>query len=522
VGAHVLAANEFTFGPFRLDLANRKLFRATIEVPLKSRAFEVLAVLAEAHGREVCKDEILEKVWPGTIVEENNLQVHISALRKALGEPRERPVHLFTIPGRGYRLVGIQSDDSLRARPVQTDSNAAAVADRPSIAVLPFQNMSSDPNQEYFADGMVEDIANGLSRIKWLSVTGRTSSFAYKQKSIDLRQIGRELGVRYLLEGSVRKADDRVRISARLVEAETGTQVWSERYDRLLTDIFAVQDEIAMNVIGAIEPGLRNIELERVRRKQPGNFDAYDLVLQALPYIYSLMPEGSAPAIPLLERALILDPTYAFAHAGLAWCFHIRFSRAGLDPEDKRRSILHAHKAVSGAQNDATTLAIAAFVIWFDEHDARLAFDLFDRALDISGSNVIALCTSAVALAWSGSNDLALERAQRALKVSPFDSLRYLSYQAISGANFNLGRYAKAVAAGQRAVEANPSFSVPYAYLAAALVRTGQIEDARRAALALLQLDKNFRIGRFQVTVGVNPDVFSSFAEAWGQAGLPA
>ena len=516
-----MAGNEFRFGPFRLDLANRKLFRATTEVPLKSRAFEVLAVLAEAHGEEVSKDAILEKVWPGTVVEENNLQVHISALRKAIGEPREQPVHLFTIPGRGYRLVGVEPNASLRAPRVQNGPDATAAADRPSIAVLPFQNMSSDPNQDYFADGIVEDIANGLSRIKWLSVSGRTSSFAYKQKSIDLRQIGRELGVRYLLEGSVRKADDRVRISAQLIEAETGTQVWAERYDRLLTDIFAVQDEIAMKVIGAIEPGLRSIELKRVKRKPPENFDAYDLVLQALPYIYSLMPEGSAPAIPLLEAALSLDPTYAFAHAGLAWCFHIRFSRAGLNPEDKRRSIRHAHQAVAGAHNDATTMAIAAFVIWFDEQDTKRAFDLFDQALDISGCNVIALCTSAVALAWSGSNELALTRALQALKVSPFDSLRYLSHQAISGANFNLGRYAEAVAAAQRAVEANPSFSVPYAYLAAALVKNGKIEEARRAAQALLQLDPNFRIDRFQVTVGVNPSVFSAFADAWKEAGLP-
>jgi TolB-like protein len=295
-----LAGNEFRFGPFRLDVANRKLFRGTVEVPLKSRAFEVLAFLAEAQGEEVSKDAILEKVWPGTVVEENNLQVHISALRKALGEARERPVHLFTIPGRGYRLTGVKSGRFANARLFTADSKATAVIDLPSIAVLPFQNMSSDPNQEYFADGMVDDIANGLSRIKWLSVAGRTSSFAYKGKSVDLRQIGRELGVRYLLEGSVRKAGDRVRISAQLVVAETGIQVWAERYDRLLTDIFAVQDEIAMNVIGAIEPGLRSVEMERVKRKPPENFDAYDLVLQALPFIYSLMPESSAPAIPIL------------------------------------------------------------------------------------------------------------------------------------------------------------------------------------------------------------------------------
>jgi len=388
--------------------------------------------------------------------------------------------------------------------------------------VLPFQNMSNDPDQEYFADGIVDDVANGLSRIKWLSVAGRTSSFAYKNKLVDLRQIGRELGVRYLLEGSVRKADQRVRISAQLVEAPSGIQVWADRYDRLLTDIFAVQDEIAMNVVGAIEPGLRSVELQRVKRKHPGNLDAYDLVLQALPFIYSLMPETSGPAIPLLQKALQLDPDYAFAHAGLAWCFHIRFSRAGLNPEDKSRSIQHAHRAISGAGDDATTLAIAAFVIWFDEHDTDLAFDLFNRALEISGSNVIALCTSAVALAWSGSNDIAIERAQRALKVSPFDSLRYLSYQAISGANFNLARYPEAVSAGRRAVESNPGFSVPYAYLAAAAFKAGQIEDARAAARALLALDPSFTISRFQVTVGVNPAVFSMFTEAWREIGVPA
>jgi TolB-like protein len=503
-------------------VANRKLFRSGTEVPLKSRCFDLLGVLARARGEVVSKDQILEMVWPGIVVEENNIQVHISALRKALGEERERPVHLFTIPGRGYRLIGVQPATSGEAGAVSTAYSGGATVDRPSIAVLAFQNMSSDPDQEYFVDGIVEDIIAGLSRIKWLLVTGRTSSFAYKQKQIDLRQIGRELGVRYLLQGSARKADDRVRISAQLLEAETGVQVWTDRYDRLLKDIFSVQDEIAMNVVGAIEPGLRSIELERVKRKRPENLDAYDLVLQALPFIYSLMPSGSAPAIPLLEKAIHLDPAYSFAHAALAWCFHIRFSRAGLNPADKQRSIQCAREAVAGAKNDATTLAIAAFVIWFDEHDVPRAFDLFDRALDISGSNVIALSTSAVALAWSGKNEIAIDRANRALRVSPFDSLRYLCYQAISGANFNLGRYDEAAAAAQRAVELNPNFSVPHAYLAAALAKTARLEQARSTARSLLALDPAFTISRFHVTVGVNPEVFSAFAQAWQQAGLPA
>jgi TolB-like protein len=462
----------------------------------------------------------MAKVWPGLVVEESNIQVHVSALRKALGEARDRPVHLFTVPGRGYRLVGTQTP--LTEMPGERGAvHRLALLDRPSIAVLPFQNMSSDPEQEYFADGVVEDVITGLSRIKWLLVIARNSSFVYKGKAVDVRQLGQDLGVRYALQGSVRKFGDRVRIVAQLIETRGGTQVWAERYDRSLGDIFAVQDEIAMSVVGAIEPGLRKIELERVKRKRPDSLDAYDLVLQALPLIYKLMPASSAPAIPLLQKALRLEPEYSFAHAALAWCFHIRFGRGGLREEDRRYAIHHARAAVSGAGDDATTLAISAFVIWFEEHDIATAFDLFERALAIGHSNFVALCTSAVALAWTGKSDLAIERARHALRLSPFDSLNHLSYQALAGANFHLKRYAQACEAARRAVELNPGFSVPYAYLTAALMCSGRGEEASIAARSVLTLDPSFTIRRFAIIVGVNSEVFSGFANAWRAAGLP-
>jgi adenylate cyclase len=197
-----------------------------------------------------------------------------------------------------------------------TETPALALPDKPSIAVLPFQNTSGDPEQEYFADGMVEDIITGLSRIKWLFVIARNSTFTYKGRAIDVKQVGRELGVRYVLEGSVRKAADRVRVSGQLIDAATGAHVWAQRFDRRLEDIFALQDEITLNVVGAIEPSLRDAEIERAKRKRPDSLDAYDLVLRAIPHVYLAMPEEAAKALPLLEQALVLDPSYAGVTVG--------------------------------------------------------------------------------------------------------------------------------------------------------------------------------------------------------------
>src|SRR6202162_5342214 len=207
--------------------------------------------------------------------------------------------------------------------PPEKSSQRLELPDKPSIAVLPFQNMSDDPAQEYFADGMVEDIITGLSRIKWLFVIARNSSFVYKAQAVDVKQVGRDLGVRYVLEGSVRKAGERVRISGQLIETETSVHLWAERFDRRLDDVFALQDEITLNVVGAIEPSCREAEIERVKRKRPENLDAYDLVLRALPHVVPPMPAEAAKAMPLLERALTLEPDYAGAHRYLAWCHEI-------------------------------------------------------------------------------------------------------------------------------------------------------------------------------------------------------
>jgi adenylate cyclase len=202
--------------------------------------------------------------------------------------------------------------------------------------------MSGDQDQEYFCDGMVEDIITGLSRIKWLFVIARNSSFIYKGRAVDVKQVGRELGVRYVLEGSVRKGGNRVRITGQLIEAESGQHVWAERYDRSLDDIFALQDEITLNVVGAIEPSLRQAEIERVKRGRPENLGAYDLLLRALPDVYAAMPNDAGRALQLLDRALELEPDYALAHGYASWCHEIRFVRSGQKPEDRDAAIRHA------------------------------------------------------------------------------------------------------------------------------------------------------------------------------------
>jgi TolB-like protein len=245
--------DEVTFGRFRLDLGQRELSRDGIPVQLGSRALEILCVLAAARGELVTKDELMARVWSGVVVEENAMHVHVSGLRKALDQGKSGQSYIVTVPGRGYRMIGLEPPIAIAA------SEAAArpdltPPDRPSIAVLPFHNMSGDPEQEYFADGIVEDIITGLSRIKSVFVIARNSSFVYKGKAVDVKQVGRELDVRYVVEGGVRKAAGRIRITVQLVEAETGSHLWAECYDRLLDDIFAVQDLVTVSVIGAIAP----------------------------------------------------------------------------------------------------------------------------------------------------------------------------------------------------------------------------------------------------------------------------
>src|SRR5437667_12209200 len=269
------------FGPFCLDADAEILFRGAEPTVLGQRAIALLRLLLERAGAPVSKDALIEAAWPGLAIEDSNLTVQIAALRRVFEELAGGAAWIETLPRRGYRYVGpfVETGNPPAEANPQT-SLALALPDKPSIAVLPFSNLSGDPEQEYFADGIVEDIITGLSRIKWLFVIARNSTFAYKGRAVDVVQVGRDLGVRYVLEGGVRRAGSHVRITGQLIEAETGVHLWAERYDRSLDDIFALQDEITMSVVGSIEPNLRRAEIERVKRQRPDSLDAYDLFLR--------------------------------------------------------------------------------------------------------------------------------------------------------------------------------------------------------------------------------------------------
>jgi TolB-like protein/class 3 adenylate cyclase len=293
----------------------------------------------------------------------------------------EKDLKNITRPVRAYAVI--LDRKSTHSEPI---GPTLALPDKPSIAVLPFQNMGSDPEQEYFADGMVEEIITGLSRIKWLFVIARNSSFAYKGKSPDIRQVGRELGVRYALEGSVRKAGNRVRVTGQLIEAESGAHVWADKFDGTFEDVFDLQDKITDAVVGIIEPSVQRAEIERARRKRPESLGAYDLYLRALPYFRSIMPADANIGVGLLEQALKLDPSYAAAHAYMAWAMEIRFIRGGFNEADKIGGERHARLALAHGSDDAMALSLAALTILHLGHDFDAASAAISRALSLNPS----------------------------------------------------------------------------------------------------------------------------------------
>jgi TolB-like protein/DNA-binding SARP family transcriptional activator len=512
----------YQFGPFRLDPEAGILFYGTEPTMLGQRAVALLRLLIQNAGVPVSKDALIDAGWGGSAVADNNLTVQIAALRRTLADAADVADWIETLPRRGYRYVGPAVATNIPDASAATRAaSAPSLPEKPSVAVLPFSNLSGDLQQEYFADGMVDDIVTGLARIKWLFVIARNSTFSYKGRAVDVKQVGRELGVRYVLEGSVRKAGGSVRVTTQMIDASTGVHVWAERYDRSSDDIFALQDEIALAVVGAIAPSVRKAEIERVRRKRPDSLDAYDLVLQAQPDVDSGMPEQVTRALVLLDRAIALEPTYALAHGNAAMCHHCLFLRAGLQEINRVSSIRHARSAIVHGQDDALALTWAGFSIGMDAHDRAAAFAALEAALAISPSSALTYILGSVMLGWSGEAERAIEWSEQGMRLSPFDSWAWAAFDAQAMSHLLRGRYEEACRAAYKSVQANPAHSITYVQLAAALAKLGRLDEARAAAARVIELQPAFRYSRQFAGVNCAPALAEVLGSALRVAGLP-
>jgi TolB-like protein/class 3 adenylate cyclase len=413
-----------------------------------------------------------------------------------------------------------------RVRPAGAAGTAAAprpalaLPDKPSIAVLPFQNMSGDPEQEYFADGIVEDIVTALSRFRNLFVISRNSSFTYKGHAVDVKQVGRELGVRYVLEGSVRKAANRVRITAQLIDAATGAHLWAERFDGALENIFELQDRVTERVVGAIAPKLEQAEIERATRKPTGSLDAYDYYLRAHATIHPWTQAGNEEALRLFYRAIELDPGFAAAYGMAAWCRVQR--KAGGWMQDRAREIAEterlARRAAELGKDDPVALSVAGFALAYVVHDMAAGVPLIDRALTFNPNLAWAWLYSGLARVWLAEPDLAIEHLQHAMRLSPLDPLIADVQAAIAHAHFFADRYEEAAAWAAKVVELH---TAPYV-AAAANALAGNLDEANRIATRLLQEHPGLRIADIREALGpYRPEDLAKYEAGLRKAGLP-
>jgi TolB-like protein len=501
------------FGQYRLEIERRELRCGAELIELEPKAFDLLAFLVQHRNRVVSKDDLLQAVWHGRIVSESALTTRLNAVRRAIGDDGSAQRLIRTFTRKGIRFVGEVTEIADRALP-----------DKPSIAVLPFQNMSGDPEQEYFADGMVEEITTAIARCPGLFVIARNSSFRYKGKPIDVNQTARELGVRYVLEGSVRKAGNRVRIAGQLIDSTTGAHVWVDRFEGTLDDIFELQDRVASGVVGAIEPRLRRAEAERAVRKPTASLDAYDLYWRAQAQAYKRTRESLAESIRLARLALELDPAYGPAMSRIALSRGMQRQRNWIPPSglEAEEGIAMARQAIAAAGDDPWVLDFAGLALAQLAGDNDAALSALDRAIVLNPNFALAFGHRAVVLSYLNRPDEAIRSAHQAIRLSPLDPAIFSFYQALARAELAAGRYEAGLSWAEAALRENGG--MPALRLKLSLCGyLGRHEEAR-ACLS--------RVGEFHceptiagimraVPKGVVPELAARVAEGLRKAGLP-
>jgi TolB-like protein len=483
-------AGEVCFGPFRLHLERRQLSREGAPVKLGSRATEILCMLVAARGEVVTKDQLLAHVWQGVVVEENAIQVHVSALRKALDQgDAGSSGWVMTIPGRGYRFTGpIQEPPK---SPTGRGHDPGSFFDKPSIAVMPLSNLSGDADQEYFADGISEDIITALSRSRWFFVIARNSSFAFKGKSADARHVARELGVQYVLEGSVRKSGQRVRIAAQLIDASLARQVWAERFDFELSDVFAVQDEITERVAGAIEPELLKSEGPRASARGAQNLNAWDLVRQGTWQFHHVTKPTHMRARELFRSAIGLDPRLPEAHM---WLGRVNESIVGYgwsgDPAtDLGEAVRSSLKGIVLDEKDPYG-HYALSMSYLFSGALEEAIQASKRALELSPTFALAHLGVGMARLYAGDAARAIDPLARGLRLNPFDPQNFHWFRSLALAYCFSGKPADGLPFAMKAVQVRPSWRPALEAVIVCQVESDRLSEAVRTAERWRALDR--------------------------------
>jgi adenylate cyclase len=509
-----------------VDTDRRELRRQANLIPLEPKVFDLLVHLIERRERVISKDDLLASLWDGRIVSESALSTCINAARSAIGDSGDAQRLIKTLPRKGVRFIGEVRENQAQTGAVEVRRPPFALPDRPSIAVLPFANLGGDPRQEYFSDGISGDIITELSRFSELMVIARNSTFQYKGKAVDVREVGRELGVRYVLEGSIRRNGDRIRINAQLIDATTGANRWADRYDRDLRDVFAVQDEVTRTIVALLVAHVNNAEAERTLLKPPAAWEAYDYYMRAADAFgldgRRYLPASLHEARRLLEQSLSIDSGYARAYALLSWTYVHTY----VEPLDgdylNPRGLDHAYElAKKAVQLDANLPQAHSHLGWAllfkRRHGAAIAEWERARALN---PNFIDHYYG-LGLVYAGEPAKAIEMLEANSRLDPFQ--HHVSHYPIIGhAYYMCRRYAEAVPPLREGASRSPNIRIIPLWLAAAYAQLGQLAEAHVEAAEVRRIEPGFTIDKWKcTTVYKNPDDAEHLFDGLRKAGLP-
>lgn len=512
---------RYLFEDYLLDPDRRELLHGKTPVFVEPQVFDLLLFLIRNHERVVTREEVFASVWRGRIVSESALSTRINAVRAAIGDNGEAQRLVKTVPRRGLRFVGAVLEDP--GAVAATMAAPPTVSVKPSIAVLPFESLGDDPEQDYFSDGIVEDITTALSRNRAFLVIARNSSFTYKGRPVDVRQAAQELGVRYVLEGSVRKSGNRVRVTGQLVDAGTGYHVWADRFDGSAADIFQLQDQIVTRVVGAIAPEVEKAEIDRAKRRSTGDLAAYDLYLHGLDHWNRWTQEGSAIALRLFYSAIDRDPDFSTPYGLAASCYLLAKANGWAATFDGKEISRLVERVADVGLDDAVALCWAGHAHAYFFKDVERALLLVDRALEIDVNLAVAWQRSGWVRGYAGDPDGAIKSLNMAMRLNPLEPRVFLTHSAMAFAHFIAGRDDDSAHWAAMGLRVKPNWLPALRVAIASNSMLGRVDEVQRALNLYLQIDPQVTISKICEYYPLRRDVDRQrLIAAMSKAGLPA